>query len=418
MPRQDTAVQTPQSPEAVARVLHLLKRRSFRVREAEVRLPADGLRRGLRLDFLLACRNQVFGAEVKAARRLADWLFHSLALPILALQAARRLKGWEPLLAIHVEALERRSVQRFKAQAALYAPELWWLLADAQGHVIAHLPGGDEEVIEDRPHGRRPAAPSPAAWPARVPPARPGYASAKLSFGDLDQWLLKVLIFARAEAGGWGGPQGNVRNLAQLAQLAGVARPLVYRWAAAMERSGYLVRQFGRRPLLQNGESLLGEWRGRYRISDNEALPCVPFFGERIDAAFLAGFLDRLRRLPAEAPAVALTGHQACRLFHVKHSDARSIHLYVTGDPAALLEPLQVVPSESATAPIVLLRPRHPRSALGGVSPVDGVPVCDPLQVYLDLYHLPDRGREQAEIVEERLLTAVLRQAAEAPHAL
>ena len=153
------AVQTPQSPEAVAHVLHLLKRRSFRVREAEVRLPADGLRRGLRLDFLLACRNQVFGAEVKAARRLADWLFHSLALPILALQAARRLKGWEPLLAIHVEALERRSVERFKAQVALYAPELWWLLADAQGHVIAHLPGGDEEAIEDRHHGRRPAAP-------------------------------------------------------------------------------------------------------------------------------------------------------------------------------------------------------------------------------------------------------------------
>lgn len=408
-------VQVQQAPQAAQRVLHLLKRRGFRLRQDGVQLPADGLRRGLRLDYLLDWGNRKFGVDVKAARELADWLFHWLARPILALQAARRLQGWEPLLAVHVEVLDGRAVQRFKAQAALYAPDLWWLLVDPHGRVVAHLPGGDEESLGESRSGRGVAPYPKSAWAASAVLRRPAYASARLSFGDLDQWLAKVWLFSRTESGSWGGPRGELRNLAQLAGLAGVARPLVYRWAAAMERSGYLGKVLGRIPVLRDGAGFLAEWRGRYRIQDNDALGCVPVFGERIDAKFLAEFLDRLRELPPEAPPVALTGHQACRLFRLKHSEARSIHLYVAGDPAALFQRLQVVPSATASAPIALLRPRHPRSALGGVSRIDGIPVCDPLQVYLDLYHLLDRGREQAEVVQDRIVAAVLRHAEEAP---
>ncbi len=247
--------------------------------------------------------------------------------------------------------------------------------------------------------------------------SRPGYASARLSFGDLDQRLLKVLLFSRSQGNEWGGPRGAIRNLAQLARLAAVAPPLVYRWAAAMERSGYLAKAMGRIPVLQEGERLLTEWRGRYRISDNETLACVPVFGEQIDAKFLAEFLDRLRRLPPDAPAFALTGHQACRLFRLKHSDARSIHLYVSGDLANLMERLQLVPSGRAQASVVLLRPKHPRSVFGGVVRLDGVPACDLCQVHLDLYHLLDRGREQADFLYERALGTVLRAASELPDA-
>jgi len=417
VPGPKITAEPDQSAVSVAReaILHALAKRGFQVRKEAVPLPAEGLRRGPVLDFLLVRQRRQFGVVIKAARELADWLFQWLARPILVLQVAHRLQGWEPLLALHVEGLDPRGVRRFKAQVALYAPGLWWFILDSRGNLAAHLPGGDEEAIEDRAER--------AGWPSRKwrslsNLSRPGYASARLSFGDLDQWLLKVLLFSRSQGSEWGGPRGAIRNLAQLARLAAVAPPLVYRWAAAVERSGYLAKAMGRIPVLQEEERLLTEWCGRYRISDNEALACVPVFGERIDAKFLAEFLDRLRQLPADAPAFALTGHQACRLFRLKHSDARSIHLYVSGDPSALLEKLQVVPSSSASAPVVLLRPRYPRSALGGVSRMDGVPVCDALQVYLDLYHLPDRGREQAEVVHERILTAVLRQAAEAPHDL
>lgn len=404
------------SVHGVNRILHLLKKRGFRVHKAEVRVPAEGLRRGLQLDFLMGREGRSFGVAVKVARKLADWLFHWMAHPILTLQAARRLKGWEPLLAIYVDSIDLRIVQRFKGQIALYAPDLWWLVADAHGSLVAHLPSGNEEVIggsRGRKGGLALRSDSEGLSRSLLISPRSGYASAKLSFGDLDQWLLKVLLFARSKAAGWGGPRGSIRNLAQLAKLATVSPPLVYRWAAAMERSGYLMKRMGRVPVLENLNALLGEWRGRYRVSDNDPIPCSPVFGERVDEPFREEFLDRLRHLPGNAPLCALTGHLACRFYRLKHSEARSIHLYLSGEPSALMETLQLVPSADPGAPIVLLRPRHPRSVFGGVSRLDGVSVCDILQVYLDLYHLPDRGREQADFVHERMLGLLLRNAAE-----
>jgi hypothetical protein len=381
----------------VDRILHLLKKRGFRVREEDVRLPAEGLSHGLRLDFLMSREGRSFAVEVKVAREFADWVFHWMARPILALQAAHRLKSWEPILAIYVDSIDLRIVRRFKGQIALYAPNLWWLVADAHGSLVAHLPSGDEEEIGD------------------LHSPRSSYASAKLSFGDLDQWLLKVLLFARPQAAGWGGPQGPIRNLAQLAKLAAVSPPLVYRWAAAMERSAYLAKRMGRVPVLANLDALLGEWRGRYRVSDNDPIPCSSVFGEHADESFRDEIVNRLRHLSGIAPPCALTGHQACRLYRLKHSDARSIHLYYSGEPSVLMEELQLVPSDNPVAPVVLLQPRHRRSVFGGVSRVDDVPVCDILQVYLDLYHLPDRGREQADFVYERMLGPLIRSAVEPP---
>jgi hypothetical protein len=77
------------------------------------------------------------------------------------------------------------------------------------------------------------------------------------------------------------------------------------------------------------------------------------------------------------------------------------------------MEGLQLVPSANLAAPIVLLRPKHSRAVFGGITRLDGLPVCDILQVYLDLYHLPDRGREQADFVYEQMLAPLVRQASE-----
>jgi hypothetical protein len=399
------------------RILDLLKKRGFRVREKGVRLAAEGVSRGLSFDCLVNWKDRSFVAEVKVAQKLADWLFHWLSHSILALQAARRLKGWEPLLAIYVDSLEPRIIQRLKGQIALYAPDLWWMVADAKGNLVAHLPGGDEEEIgafkkRERAHALHSA--SVASSPSLSNSRWSNRNSPMLSFGDLDQWLLKVLLFARSHAEGWGGPSGPIRNVAQCAKLASVSPPLAYRWAAAMERSGYLSKRMGRVPVLANSNALLAEWRGRYRVSDNKAIACNSVFGDHSGEAFREEFLSRLRHLPVNAPPCALSGHQACRPYRLKHSDARSIHLYFSGEPSVLMKHLQLVESPNPVAPVILLEPKHRRSVFGGVSRVDGVPVCDILQVYLDLYHLPDRGREQAEFVHERVLEPILRGDAEA----
>jgi hypothetical protein len=397
-------------------ILDLLKKRGFRLHEKEVRLSVEGLTRGLTLDYLGNWKGRSFVVEVKVAQKLADWLFHWMSHSILALQAARRLKGWEPLLAIYADSIDLRIIQRFKGQIALYAPDLWWMVADADGNLVAHLPSGDEEEIGDfrkRERARALQSASVASSPSIFNSLRSNQGSPILSFGDLDQWLLKVLLFARPQAAGWGGPRGPIRNLAQLAKLASVSPPLVYRWAAAMERSSYLSKRMGRVPVLVNSNALLAEWRGRYRISDNNPIACSSVFGEHLEESFREEFLNRLRQLLDNAPPCALSGHQACRFYRLKHSDARSIHLYFSGESSVLMKRLQLVESQNPAAPVILLQPRHRRSVFGGVSRVDGVPVCDILQVYLDLYHLPDRGREQAEFIQERMLEPIVRAAAE-----
>ena len=398
------------------KILDLLKKRGFQFLEEGVRVPIEEPPRGLRFDFLLKRKGKKFAVELKIARGFADWFFHWLARSILKLQAVQRLKGFEPLLAVFVESLQPGPAKRFKSQVALYAPRLWWLLADRRDNIAAHLPGRDEEDVEVSSNSVS------AAW--FVMPRKPGvhsspfgFAGEKLSFGDLHQWLLKVLLFASRAQSGWGGPRGPIRNLRQLATLAKVAAPLVYRWAAAMEHSGYLAK-VGRVPVLRDLDALLGEWRGRYRINDNLLMPCDPIFLGPLDDRFQEEFLKRLHQLKKKTLSYALSGHQACRVYRLRHSDARSIHVYVAGDLAAALQALQLVPSSNSMAPICLLRPKHPRSVFGGVTSLDGIQVCDFLQVYLDLYHLPDRGREQAEFLRERALTPILKAAAEPQHAI
>jgi len=401
------------------RLLALLKNRGFRVIQRDVQVPAERLRHGPRFDFLVRRGKRRLAVEVKAARGLADWFFHWLARPILMLQAVHRLKGWEPLLGVYVDHLEPGRVQRFKAQAQIYAPDLWWILADAMGNIVSHLPGGDEEKIQT-PSAERRILP----WD-RLPPTSgrllssgAGRAAPRLSFGDLDQWLIKVLLFAPSHADQWGGPRGPVKSLLQLARLAGVSPPLVYRWAAAMEKSGYLEKRSGRVPGLRNLDPLLAEWRGRYRLYDNELIGCRPVFAERVDDQYINEFLGHLRDFQRPDQAFALSGHQACRFFRARHSEARSIHLYVSGDVSVFLEALQLALDPNPAAPIVLLGPRHRRSVLRGAARIEGVGVCDVLQVYLDLYHLQDRGREQADFLYDRILAPLFRAAAEPPHAV
>lgn len=409
------------------RFLALLARRGFRVLKRDVRIPSEDLRHGPRFDFLVRRGRRQFAVEMKAARGLADWLFHWVARPILMLQAVHRLRGWEPLLGIYVDRLEPRAVQRFKAQARVYAPELWWILADAKGSVVSHLPDGDEERIQSLPmqgeirfdnRGGIVFASSPGVISRGSGSYGGGRATPRLSFGDLDQWLIKVLVFAHSQAHLWGGPRGHVRNPLQLAKLAEVSPPLVYRWAAAMEVSGYLEERPRRVLSLRNPDGLLAEWRGRYRLDDNERIPCKPIFAQRVDEPYVKEFLGLLRKMEGSAQSYALSGHQACRFYRARHSAARSIHLYVRENPAVLMEALQLAPDPSPAAPIVLLLAKHRRSVFGGAARIDGVVVCDVLQVYLDLYHLHDRGREQADFLYDRVVEPLLRAAAEARHAL
>jgi hypothetical protein len=355
------------------------------------------------VDFVLHRGKRKYAVEVKHSRKMQLALSHLLPRGILLLQAAKRIEGFIPIVAVVVEKLDERDIRRMADFIHHFAPEMGWLLVDEYGEGAFKDPDKDE--YEGLPQlNRRPLTPH---GPESESPV--SYYQKQLSFSDLDQWLLKVFLLGRpgVRADYWGGPQGSVGNAFQLSKLAAVSPPVANSWVNAMESSGYLKRIGRKKLILLRPNALIEEWRGQYRFGDNRILPYRSVYPVSESDQYLDDFLKKLKSFDKSIP-LAISGHQACRLLGIKHSSARSIHLYLLGNVANVANPLGLIPAESPSeANLFLVEPKYPRSVFEGRVIKGGIPICDILQCYLDLYNLPDRGREQADFVFENILTKI-----------
>jgi hypothetical protein len=356
------------------------------------------------VDFVLRRGKRKYAVEVKHSRKMQLALSHLLPRGILLLQAVKRLEGHIPIVAVVVEKLDERDIRRMADFIRHFAPEVGWLLIDEYGGGAFKDPDKDE--YEGLPQlNRRPLMPH-VAIESESPVS---YYPKQLSFSDLDQWLLKVFLLGRpgTRADYWGGPQGSVGNAFQLSKLAAVSPPVANSWVNAMESSGYL-RRIGRKKLIPlRPNALIEEWRGQYRFGDNRILPYRSVYPVSEADQYVDDLLKKLKSIDKSTP-LAISGHQACRLLGIKHSSARSIHIYFWGNVANVANPLGLIPAESPSeANLFLVEPKYPRSVFGGRVIKGGIPVCDILQCYLDLYNLPDRGREQADFVFENIVSKI-----------
>jgi len=356
-----------------------------------------------RVDFIFRRGRRRYAIEVKQSRKIQLALSHLLPRGILLLQAAKRLRGYIPIVAVIVEKLDQRDIRRMADFIHHFAPEVGWLLVDEYGGGAFKDPEKDEYRILPQLN-RQPSmlVGSPESdyhFSARH--------SKQLSFSDLDQWLLKVFLLGHPEiaADCWGGPQGIVQNAFQLSKLAGVSPPISNSWFNAMESSGYLKRIGRKKAILLRPNSLIEEWRGKYRFGDNRILPYRSMYPVSEDDEYFHDILGRIKSCNEDAVALAISGHQACKQFGIKHSSAKSIHVYFWGNIGLVANSLNLVPAEAANeANVFLVEPKYPKSAFGGRVVRKGIPICDILQCYLDLFNLPDRGREQADFIYENIL--------------
>src|SRR4030043_1230830 len=224
-----------------------------------------------RVDFIFRRGRRKYAIEVKQTRKIQLALSHLLPRGILLLQAAKRLKGYIPIVAVVVEKLDQRDIRRVAGFVRHFAPEVGWLLVDEYGGAAFKDPEKDEYRILPQLN-RQPsmlvASPeSDYLFSAHHP--------RQLSFSDSDQWLLKVFLLGHpgVAADYWGGPQGIVQNAYQLSKLSGVSPPISNFWFNAMESSGYLKRIGRRKAILLRSNALIEEWRGKYRFGDNRILP-------------------------------------------------------------------------------------------------------------------------------------------------
>ena len=213
-------------------------------------------------------------------------------------------------------------------------------------------------------------------------------------FADRASLLSRVLLMNP-------GVEWTVRGLAE---AAGVAPMLSSDVVRQLEGAGFVAtRPEGRklRCKLLNPQGLLDAWTTRYRWDRNAAIAVSP---PMVDEERF------LRRLPA-----TLSGHQwalamlAGAWRRIKYAPTDSLHLYVNCQSVSELRAIATKegwPADPAGR-VILMKPTYRTSVWfesslaigesgGGAQPDVPIPIVSDLQIIIDLWHYPERGRETA----------------------
>lgn len=220
-------------------------------------------------------------------------------------------------------------------------------------------------------------------------------------FSDLNQWMLKVLLAPELPPNLLSAPRDHYRNASQLAQAAKVSNVSAYRFVNQLRRDGYL-HESARHLDLVRREDLFHNWQVSAAARRIKEVPM---------RFLLRGNQDvELRRM--------LRSHRACLALFAA-AEALKVgfvhgvppHVYAQHlDRAGVAAWKNVVRAEPNEAPNLIVRQASfPHSIFRGAVNVDDVMVSDILQVWLDVSSHPSRGKEQAEVIQRRILDPVIR---------
>lgn len=222
-------------------------------------------------------------------------------------------------------------------------------------------------------------------------PAKGTRPSRRSAFSDRASLIARWLFYQ---------PTNSQWTITGLAEAAGVS-PSVASYAVQDLEQRHLVetRASGRerRIRLVEHRALIAQWAKEYDWRDNVCLRVhAPIGSPR-------RFLARLTVLSLPPCAVTL---QAGASLLLPHAPVEEIHLYVDlrseARIAELTRKLDWPPDPSGQFHFLL--PYYKTSVWGGVREHDGVPVVSDLQLMIDLWNHPIRGREQAELLLEKHL--------------
>ncbi|MFC1512731.1 type IV toxin-antitoxin system AbiEi family antitoxin [bacterium] len=154
-------------------------------------------------------------------------------------------------------------------------------------------------------------------------------------------------------------------------------------------RSGRLAHN-----VLQNKEELIGEWLKLYKFERNES---YLYYSESEDV------LSRLKSYftsKNEGNAYALTLHTGANLItHYVNTPTIYCYLPVNNFKNASLDLRQALDLKELKrgGNFCLIKPYYKTAIFFNTQKIKGYNVVSDLQLYLDLYHFPQRGRDHAE---------------------
>jgi hypothetical protein len=172
-----------------------------------------------------------------------------------------------------------------------------------------------------------------------------------------------------------------------------------------LDRRGYLARSDEGVRLRHAGE-LLRDWLHFYR--GHGPVVTRTYFAPATSAKVL---MRAIREASfAARPGYGLTMQAGASLV-ARYAEFDTVEMYVQGIDLAdeIAHELKARPTRQG-ANLAIMLPYYRVSAFRGIRRIGGVAVVSDLQLYLDLYDFPIRGREQAERIFERRLLPRLRE--------
>ncbi len=211
-------------------------------------------------------------------------------------------------------------------------------------------------------------------------------------FSDKASLILREMLKA---------PQRS-RGIRELAVKIGLDPGYVSRMAKSLEESGYAARAKGKIRLRAPGD-ILDDWVRSYDLRRNEH-HC--FF---MLAPDVKSILRRLREIDAPPGVESALSVQAGAGLVAPHAVYKEVHLYLN-DPRGIgfFEEALDLKAADQGANLVLMLPLYKHSVFYDSREVQGLRVVSDIQLYLDLYGYPLRGREQAEHLYDQRLKSQL----------
>ncbi len=195
------------------------------------------------------------------------------------------------------------------------------------------------------------------------------------------------------------------RGVRDLAGELGLTAGYVSKVLQELDRRGYLTRRTDG-VALRHASELLTDWLHAYR--SRQPASSMTYFAPATSATAL---VETARGVDfALWPDYALTLQAGASLVS-RYAEFDTLELYVSDASMAdgIAAQLNARPV-SRGANLVVMVPYYRVSAFYGARRIRGLSVVSDLQLYLDLYDFPRRGREQAERIFERRLLPRLRE--------
>lgn len=179
-----------------------------------------------------------------------------------------------------------------------------------------------------------------------------------------------------------------------LSEMTGASIGLTHKVVKKLTDMGYVDRDNEFKLKVKKPSKLLDDWSNAYQFHQNTITPLYTFQNDL--EKLLSDINKTSKNLDLQ---YALTLHSGGRMV-APYVRSNEVHVYIEGTIGDWAGELDLRPVDSG-GNINLVKP-YDQGVLDDLQIINGLQVVSNIQLYLDLFNYPKRGREQAEVIRER----------------